>query len=81
MIRNIPNKYTIQTLLEEINLEFQNKYDLFYLPLDFNNNCNLGFAFINFVDPNHILSFFDYFRGKKWKKFNSDKVNLFLFIF
>lgn len=74
MIRHIPNKYTLQTILEDINLEFKNKYDVFYLPLDFNNNCNLGFAFINFIDPFHILFFFDYFRGKKWRRFNSEKV-------
>ena len=74
MIRNIPNKYTLQTILEDINLEFKDKYDLFYLPLDFNNNCNLGFAFINFVDSFHILSFYDYFRGKRWSRFNSEKI-------
>lgn len=74
MIRHIPNKYNIQTILEDINQEFEGKYDLFYLPLDYYNNCNLGFAFINFVDPFHILYFFDMFRGKKWKRFNSEKV-------
>jgi len=74
MIRHIPNKYTLQTILEDINMEFKDKYDLFYLPLDFNNNCNLGFAFINFVDSFHIISFYDYFRGKRWRRFNSEKI-------
>jgi len=74
MIRHIPNKYNINSFLEEINQDFKNKYDLFYLPIDYMNNCNLGFAFINFVDPMHIVSFYDNFRGKKWKKFNSDKI-------
>lgn len=74
MIRHIPNKYTLQTILEDINLEFKDKYDLFYLPLDFNNNCNLGFAFINFVDSFHLLGFYDYFRGKRWRRFNSEKI-------
>jgi len=74
MIRHIPNKYTLNTILEDINIDFKDKYDLFYLPLDFNNKCNLGFAFINFVDSFHILSFYDYFRGKRWKRFNSEKV-------
>lgn len=74
MIRHIPNKYTLQTILEDINIDFKDKYDLFYLPLDFKNNCNLGFAFINFVDAFHIVSFYECFRGKRWRRFNSDKV-------
>lgn len=36
MIKNIPNKYTAQTLMEEINANFKNKYDFLYLPIDFN---------------------------------------------
>lgn len=74
MIKNIPNKYTISTFLDEINVEFKNKYDVFYLPIDYGNKCNLGFAFINFVDPLHIISFYDMYRGKKWKRFNSEKI-------
>ena len=74
MIRHIPNKYTLKALYDEISREFRNKFDLLYLPVDTNNNCNLGFAFINFIDPMHIVYFYDTFRGKKWQKFNSEKV-------
>jgi hypothetical protein len=74
MIRHIPNKYTVKQILEDIDLEFKGKYDVFYMPLDYKNNCNLGFAFINFVDPFHLLAFYDAFRGKKWRRFNSVKV-------
>ena len=35
MIRNIPNKYNISSLLEEINVCFEGKYDFLYLPLDY----------------------------------------------
>jgi hypothetical protein len=35
MIRHIPNKYSTQSLLEEINVQFKGKYDFFYLPMDF----------------------------------------------
>ena len=73
MIRNIPNKYDLQLLLEEVNEQFRGKYDFFYLPLDFENLCNLGYAFINFIEPMHILYFLDLFHGKKWKKFKSNK--------
>lgn len=74
MIRHIPNKYTMNSLLDDFNVEFRNKYDLFYLPIDYTNSCNLGFAFINFVDPMHIALFYDLYKGRKWKKFNSDKI-------
>ena len=74
MIKNIPNKYTISSFLDEINTYFKFTYDIFYLPIDYVNKCNLGFAFINFVEPFHIILFHELYSGKKWKKFNSDKI-------
>ena len=79
MIKNIPNKYTLISFLDEINEYFKNTYDIFYLPIDYINKCNLGFAFINFVEPFHIILFYELYRGKKWKKFNSDKICELLF--
>ena len=73
IIRNIPNKYTMKLLLEEINLHFYGKYDIIYLPLDFEKGKNLGYGFINFIDPIHIMYFYDEFIGKKWNNFNSEK--------
>lgn len=73
MIRNIPNKYTMKLLIPEMDSFLANMYDFFYLPLDFENNCNLGYGFINFIDPLYILMFFDKFKGRKWKRFNSNK--------
>lgn len=58
MIKNIPNKYTKDMLLNLIDVNFKNKYDFFYLPMDFNNKCNVGYAFINFIDKNSIKQFF-----------------------
>jgi hypothetical protein len=74
MIRHIPNKYNMRTILDEFKKDFKDKFDTFYLPLDESNNCNLGFAFINFIDPIHIIHFYDEFRGKRWQKYNSDKI-------
>ena len=73
MIKNIPNKYDLDLILSEINEKFRGKWDFFYLPLDFENNCNLGFAFINFIEPFHILLFWEIFEAKRWKKFKSNK--------
>jgi hypothetical protein len=74
MVRNIPNKYTQQMLLSEINAEFEGKYDFFYLPIDFKNHCNVGYAFINFISHLSVPAFYCKFNGKKWKTFNSEKV-------
>ncbi|KAE8670892.1 APO protein 3 [Hibiscus syriacus] len=37
------------------------------------NNCNVGYAFINMIDPQQIILFHKAFDGKKWE-FNSEKV-------
>ena len=74
MIKNIPNKYTISTFLDEIGYYFKDTFDVFYLPIDYINKCNLGFAFINFVQPFHIILFYELYRGKKWKKYNIEKI-------
>ncbi|XP_044491854.1 protein MEI2-like 2 isoform X2 [Mangifera indica] len=74
MIKNIPNKYTSKMLLAAIDENHCGTYDFLYLPIDFKNKCNVGYAFINMVSPSHIISFYEAFNGKKWEKFNSEKV-------
>lgn len=74
MIKNIPNKYTQTMLLESINKNHAYTFDFMYLPIDFKNKCNVGYAFINFIDCRYILSFYQEFDGKKWEKFNSEKI-------
>jgi hypothetical protein len=73
MIKHIPNKYTIDNLLEEINPLFTNKFDVVYLPIDTINQSNLGFAFINFLTPMHLLYFYDQFIDRQWKYYSSKK--------
>ena len=73
IIRNIPNKYTIPLLLIELNTNFKNKFDVIYLPQDKVNDCNLGYGFINFINPLHLILFYEEFMGKKWNFSNSQK--------
>ena len=78
MIKNIPNKYTqkmLLTLMEERFARFQPfPFDFFYLPIDFKNRCNVGYAFINMTTPHAIPTLVEEFHGRRWPKFNSEKV-------
>lgn len=74
MIKNIPNKYNQKMLLQAVDEYHKGAFDFFYLPIDFKNKCNVGYAFINFITTEHIRAFYERFNGKKWEKFNSEKV-------
>lgn len=74
MIRNIPNKYNQKMLLSTLEDQHRGHFDFVYLPIDFKNKCNVGYAFINFTKPEHIEPFYNAFHGKKWGRFNSEKV-------
>ncbi|CAA7042846.1 unnamed protein product [Microthlaspi erraticum] len=74
MIKNIPNKYTRKMLLAAIDETSRGTYDFLYLPIDFKNKCNVGYAFINMLSPTFIIALYEAFDGKKWEKFNSEKV-------
>ena len=73
MIRNIPIKYTDE-ILNDTFKDFHGKYDCLYMPFDYEKNGNKGYAFINFVNPLHILLFYEKFNGKKWMHFESNKI-------
>ena len=76
MVRNIPNKYTQMMLLNDFSEAGHgpDKIDFFYLPIDFKNKCNRGYAFVNFVDFRDIIPFYHHYNGQNWKVFNSDKI-------
>lgn len=76
MLRNIPNKYTQSSLLQEIDdLGFINTYDFFYLPMDMHNRSNVGYAFINFVTAQHAERFRRAFSDHRFQRFQSRKIS------
>lgn len=75
MLRNIPNKYTQNTLLQEINDQgFNGAYDFFYLPMDVHNRSNVGYAFINFERPTDAERFRRTFSDHRFQRFHSRKI-------
>ena len=74
MIKNIPNKFNRDLLLNIINNNFRGTFDLFILPTDINKFKNFGYAFINFTSNYYIPYFYFMFNGKMWSRTNSQKV-------
>ncbi|KAI9307038.1 RNA recognition motif 2-domain-containing protein, partial [Cunninghamella echinulata] len=74
MIRNIPNKYTLDMLRDFLDATNKGTYDFLYLRFDFTNKCNAGYAFINFIKPTSVVPFIKERVGKIWNKFNSEKL-------
>jgi len=73
MMKNIPNKYNQNELINEIR-NHKGKYNFLYLPIDFKNQANMGYAFVNFLHPLYILDFYKEFHRRRWTKFNSPKI-------
>ncbi|GMM38600.1 hypothetical protein DASC09_059390 [Saccharomycopsis crataegensis] len=73
MIRNIPNKINQKSLKCFIDCTNEFTYEFLYLRIDFSSNCNVGYAFISFTKPEHIIDFAKFRVGRKWNFFGSEK--------
>ncbi|KAJ1286716.1 hypothetical protein BS78_03G373300 [Paspalum vaginatum] len=89
MIRNIPNKYSQKLLLnmldnhciqsnERIAASGEGQpfssYDFVYLPIDFNNKCNVGYGFVNLTSPEAAVRLYKAFHKQPWEVYNSRKI-------
>ncbi|EOY00718.1 hypothetical protein QUC31_014149 [Theobroma cacao] len=88
MIKNIPNKYSQKLLLNMLdnhcihcNEQIADGdeqplscYDFVYLPIDFNNKCNVGYGFVNMTSPQATWRLYKAFHHQHWEVFNSRKI-------
>jgi len=75
MLRNIPNNYTREMLLELLDTEgFKCQYDFIYLPMDFSRMAGLGYAFINLISMETAEKVQDHFHGFTGWSLASQKV-------
>lgn len=64
MLRNLPNNYTRELLLDLLQREgFGGTFDFVYLPIDFKSQAGLGYAFVNFTTPADATRCWPVFEG------------------
>lgn len=74
MIKNIPNKMTDKELTNFINDVCPRRIDFLYLRMDFQNGCNVGYAFVNFINVQDLLRFAKMKLNQRWNLYSSEKV-------
>lgn len=74
MIKDVPNKLSREELVNILREVVPNEFDFVYLRFDFNNHCNVGYAFVNFTSIQALLTFVELKAGRKWNMFASEKV-------
>lgn len=74
MIKDVPNKLSREELVNILRDVVPNEFDFVYLRFDFNNHCNVGYAFVNFTSIQALLTFVEVKAGRKWNLFASEKV-------
>ncbi|KAG1716633.1 hypothetical protein ID866_511 [Astraeus odoratus] len=74
MIKNIPNKMTDRELIDFINNVCPRRIDFLYLRMDFQNGCNVGYAFVNFINVEDLLRFAKAKLNERWNMYSSEKV-------
>ncbi|XP_076957460.1 protein MEI2-like 6, partial [Bidens hawaiensis] len=54
--------------------KFHMVFDFVYLPVDFKNRLNAGYAFVNFTTSEAAWRFHTCVTGKHWRLFRSEKI-------
>jgi len=64
MIRRVPRPFTQRMLLQELTVRgFDGLFNFLYLPFEVKQGVNVGYGFINFVEPKYAQAFRNEFDG------------------
>ncbi|CAE7602637.1 ML3 [Symbiodinium sp. CCMP2456] len=64
MLRRLPSKLTIESLLDILSQFWPSRYNFVYVPHDKSRARNVALAFINFTDSETARMAYDYFQGR-----------------
>jgi hypothetical protein len=72
MLRNVPNRYTQKELILELEaLGFsRSTFDFFYLPFNKATQSNVGYAFVNFLEPAMAQKCMAAFKGHRFQRYS-----------
>ncbi|CAN6479969.1 unnamed protein product [Victoria cruziana] len=59
---------------KEETVEPLSEFDFVYLPMDFRNKCNLGYAFVNFTSPAATWRLYRSLHNQEWRCYSSKKI-------
>jgi hypothetical protein len=75
MLKNIPNNLTRDKLVDLVDRQgFKGCYDFLYLPVDFERQANLGYAFLNMISNHWANRFWMHFDGFSDWVLKSEKI-------
>jgi len=75
MLRNLPNQYTRDMLVEMLNREgFAQKFRFVYLPIDFKTHAGLGYAFVDLTTGAEANRMLEHFEGFSRWAVRSEKI-------
>lgn len=74
MLKNIPNKYSYDDIIGILNTSLKDRFNFVYLILNFHNDQNAGYAFINFVDVSDLAVFYTQVHNTRWRGSESKKL-------
>jgi hypothetical protein len=74
MLRDLPNRMSYFEIIRLLNWICPGRYVFSYLRIDFENQHNVGYVFIDFRKAKDILVFMERIVGHRWQIYNSEKV-------
>ena len=51
-------RFTQNFMLKILDSVVPNRYDFFYMPVDFKTNCNLGFGYVSMIDNASVVTLY-----------------------